>query len=249
MYSRQELQMKRIAVAILLTLVAAGPVAAGQLPEEIGYTIYVLGKRAGHSRMHVTYAGDTVTLESNTRIDFDGYKLSYESKTVADAKTYQVRSFEFSGNKAGTPIEGNVRVEDDAVSGRVVAGEYPQEGIRRARHGAIVFLEDYVMSHEVLIARFHAGTGKREAGYDVFQPSSFMMGALGVISASELAVESNFKEAICTKIVLTLDGGAGFASYYDEERGLPVYLAFLGTQTEVFLDEFYGDEPVTRYRE
>ena len=74
------------------------------------------------------------------------------------------------------------------------------------------------------------------------------MSSLSVISASEISFESNIKETTCTKIVLTIEGGSGFASYFDEARGLPVYLAFPASNTEVFLDEFFGDEPVTRYR-
>lgn len=241
--------MKRFVLATLLVILAGPATAADRLPDRIDYTIYVRGTEAGYSRMTVTYEGDAVIVETDTRVEIDGFALNYASKTTADAKTFFVRSFEWSGVKAGKDTGGKVTVDGTSVAGTFRSGEYEQQGGREGRHDHLLFLEDYVMSHEVLIARAHTTLGAAETAYDLFQPVSFSMNSISVVSASEIAFESSIKEAICTKLILTVQGGSGFASYFDPGRGLPVYLAFPGSNTEVFLDEFFGGEPVSRYRE
>jgi hypothetical protein len=140
-------------------------------------------------------------------------------------------------------------VDGSSVEGTYISGEFSQDGSRRGSHDHLLLLEDFVMAHEVLIARAHFALGQEEAEYDLFQPSSFSMTSIGMVSASDIAFESKTQEAIVRKLVLAIQGGSGFASYMDQERGLPVYLAFPSTSTEVFLDEFFEGGPVSRYRE
>lgn len=70
-----------------------------------------------------------------------------------------------------------------------------------------------------------------------------------ITKGSVSALESMTQEAICTKLVIAIQGSSPFASYFDPESGLPVYLAFPTALVEVFLDDFYGDVPISRYRE
>ena len=50
-------------------------------------------------------------------------------------------------------------------------------------------------------------------------------------------------------VLIAMGGSNAFASFYDPGRRLPVYIAFPSVAVEVFLDEFYGDTPVSRFRE
>jgi hypothetical protein len=69
-----------------------------------------------------------------------------------------------------------------------------------------------------------------------------------ISKGSDVALESETEEAVCGKLVVSIQGSAAFVSYFDPKRNLPVYLAFPETATEVFLYDFFKDEPVSRYR-
>jgi hypothetical protein len=113
----------------------------------------------------------------------------------------------------------------------------------------VIVLEDYVMSHEVIIANAYVASGANPAEFGLLFPSSGNITPVEITKGSVTALESETQEAICTKLLIAMGGSSAFASFYDPERGLPVYIAFPSVAVEVFLDDFYGDAPVSRFRE
>jgi hypothetical protein len=49
------------------------------------------------------------------------------------------------------------------------------------------------------------------------------------------------------KLVVIIRGAEPFESHVDPARGVPVYIRFPTSQAEAFLDEVFGENPVTFY--
>jgi hypothetical protein len=243
--------------AILLTLVLLAQLApqtwANPLPGKIGYTIYARGERIGHCDITVTRTDNEVIFDTITNVNFNNdEKLEMKTHTTADPKTFLIRSFYFDGTRAGTELSGEVFAEGDSIYGTFFENGKERTDYRKNPFSRHLFLEDFVMSHEVLIARAHVATGadmKSSVEYGLVFPSSFTISKATLGFASTLEIESDTEAVVCKKLLIGIEGSQPFASYYDPERGLPVYMVFPQSLVEVFLDDFFGDSPVTRYRE
>jgi hypothetical protein len=243
--------MKNLAIVLLLVFLAqpAGTVWANTLPDEIGYTIYQRGQRLGHCDIKVTESAEALVLESTTKMKFGSETMELTCRTEADPETYLVRRFEYFGTKAGTSVDGFVNMEGDSIWGTLLTGDVEVTDYRLSPLDRNLFLEDYVMDHEVLAALAHSAGGSRGAEYGIVFPSNLTLAKCGAAFASKQVVESDYKSAVCEKLLVHIEGSDPFASYFDPKRNLPVYIAFPQTNVEVFLDEFYGDSPVSQYRE
>ena len=246
--------MKRIAITAIalmtvLTVLAVSSSAAGKLfPEKIGYTVYIKGKAVGGTNIEVTEADGLVTFRSHTFQEWQDYGMALDCKTVFDAETYVVKSFEYAGTKNGEEIAGTFEPVGDVIRGTQAtsAGEFTNA--RQTTLPMTLFFEDYVVDHEILLCLVHAQSEEVLGNYGVFLPSSFTMTTGAVLRVGKLAVESENKEAICTRLTVEFQGSSGYTIFYDPERKLPVYMAFPSAYTEIFLNEFYDDKPITLYK-
>ena len=234
--------------AAALLAIASVAESAGNLPPEFSYTIYVEGQEVGRSTTKVTEEAGVYVFDTSTDLAFNDFKLSLDTRTVVDNKTFLPLSFTYTGDKMGTLLDGETTITGNEAT--CVTGEHGQSytSTRTSTHPDVLLFEEYVMDHEVIIARAFWEGGPEGKDYGILFPSSARMSAASIGKGSELSFESDTKEAYCVKLIISLQGGSPYASYYDPERGLPVYLAFPGTSTEVFLDEFFDGKPVSRYR-
>jgi hypothetical protein len=238
-----------IATVVAALSLEAGAAAAQPLPGKIGYTVLNQGQRVGHCDITVTTRGNDLVMDSTTDIDFGSGKLHVTCHTVADKTTYLVRSVEWKGVKGDVAYSGNITIDGDSLYGTTVNGETKKTDYLISPNAVNLVLEDYIMDHEVLIARAHLVDGHKVGVFGIMLPSSFALSGCTVTSASKAEIENDETAIVCDKILIAISGSDPFASFYDPTRGVPVYLAFPQTNVEVFLDEFFGDAPVSRYRE
>jgi hypothetical protein len=241
--------MKRYEWLAAFLLVVAIPAWAQKLPERITYTIYVQGQKYGVSDIRVSYTdGGDIVFESTTSLSRESIDVELNSRTVVDAGTFVVKSYRMTGHQAGKPYQADVVIDGRLIK---INENLPDEYLhdtREARGEPVLVLQDFVVEHHLLMAKAHMALGEESWGYDIIYPGSSMMSRTSVSRASTSVVQSNTKEAVCTKLILLAESSQPYAIYYDPGRGLPVYLAFPAVETEIFLDEFYGDEPVIRWR-
>lgn len=242
--------MRRLSLMLALVFLAQLPVQvwANTLPKKIGYTIYSQGKEAGHSDITVTETATELVLESKTTMDFGTEKMEMSCRTVADPKTFIVRSFDFHGVKAGTNIDGQMFAEGDSLYGTVIRGDQERSDYRITPFEKTLMFEDYIVEHQVLIALAHSVSEVDPADYGLMLPASFALLRASLVFATTLEIESDVKAAVCKKLLVAVEGSEPYASYWDPKRKLPVYMAFPQTSVEVFLDEFYAGSPVSRFR-
>lgn len=241
--------MKNYLLVFLGVLLAVPAATSGQvLPPSFSYTIYQRGEQVGKSVTTVKDSAGLYILESHVSVAFSDYDLELKTRSEADKKTFLVREFWFKGTRMGSPLEGDV-----AINGKAVTGEITDNGAvapveKVSQKLPIIVFENYIISHEVLLARAFLAGGSDPAHVGMYLPSATVVTAADIQLSSELAIESETQEAICNKIVVSIQNSSPFASYFDPRRGLPVYLAFPATLAEVFLDDFFEGQPVSRYR-
>ena len=237
-------------VAIVLAALVVIPVAArsGLLPSESSYTIYIHGQPAGQSTLRVTETEDDLVLESASRVHYDQFKLDLKTRTVADKHTFLVKKFNWDGERTGMLIAGEAVVNGQTVDGYMVENGEKAAFKRVSKNPQIIFMEEYVVAHQVLMALAFARSEERTVRYGLLFPSNLNMTDVTLIRGGELSVESETKETICDKYTIEITGSSPFVSYYDTKRKMPVYLAFPTSGTEEFLDEFFGDKPISRWR-
>jgi hypothetical protein len=219
-----------------------------KLPSEFSYSIYVQGKPVGKSDTKVTQTADGYIFESQTSITGPQFNLEVTSRTEVDGETMLPRMFRYKGNKGPQVLEGEALFTETEVSGYIVENEQAYPYSRQSKFPNILLLEDFVMSNEVLIAAAFALQDEDPAQFGLLFPSASRMTIVQISKGSDVALESETEEAVCGKLVVSIQGSAAFVSYFDPKRNLPVYLAFPETATEVFLYDFFKDEPVSRYR-
>jgi hypothetical protein len=247
--------MRRFTILCALVLLAQSePVAwANSLPETVGYTIYSHGQEVGHSDIRVTETETAIELESSTRVRItDADSIIMACRTVADPQTFLVRTFEFNGSRGPSAIDGQVTIAGDSVYSKFMRNDNEIDDYRISPFDRNLVLEDYIMEHEILIALAHdarEGGGNTPEDYGLLFPSSLTVTSAKVAFASTVEIESDVSAVVCKKLIVKIAGSKPFASYFDPERRLPVYMAFPQTNVEVFLDDFFGESPVTRYRE
>jgi hypothetical protein len=239
-------------VAFFLSIVVATAVSTGapavDLPSEFSYTVYVEGKPAGSSSTKVTETPEGYIFETHVLLSRLDYELDINARTEVDKNTFLPLKFEYSGTRRGKEMKGDAVFDGKHVYCAVVENGENFPSSREAKHSEVLVLEDYVMDHEVLLALAFARAEKDPADFGLLLPSLCNVTNVKVTKGSDLALESETQEAICEKFIVLIENSTSFASYYDPKRGLPVYLAFPSTYTEVFLDDFFGDTPISRYR-
>jgi len=241
--------MKSVLLSALIILALSANIApSAELPSEFSYIIYVKGEPVGRSDSKVTVSDDAIVFESHTEIATAEFKLVIDSRTELDRETYLPRKFTFDGERQVTLIEGDVNIFGNEVTGSIGENGELFPVNQTAPHPQVLILEDYIMAHEVAVALAFKKTGLDKTQFGLIVPSVGRVVEVSVQKGSDLAFESNTKEAICEKLVVAIKGSSPFVSYFDPGRNMPVYLAFPGSMTEVFLDEFFDGDPVSRYR-
>lgn len=236
-------------VALTLTLLSwAGAEAATTLPPKLGYTFYVRGQRVGQSDVRITVDRDVIRIESKLRVTTGESSVELSTKTEADPKTYAVRSFSYRGTKAGTPVASSVTVLGDSVYGSVTVRNQTTREARRVTPTPILVWEDWVMDLEILLGLEQAREFRNPITRGLLLAGSYSTAKVSLGFTGEVSVEATDRSTVARKLLVAIEGGQPFESLIDSERGIPVYIGFPGIGAEVFLNDFFGDNPVSRLR-
>ncbi|HEU4365046.1 MAG TPA: hypothetical protein VFT13_06225 [Candidatus Krumholzibacteria bacterium] len=237
-----------LALAVLAAAFHVTPASAGALPPMIGYTLYVDGVRVGHSGMKIRREGNALHFESTTRVELGPNVIALKSRTEADPETFAIRRFSYEGTKGGMATATEVVLRGDSAVGWV---QSPGAGRRNPRsevnRGGFVVFEDWVMDLEVLLALRQAGAAANPSTWRLLFANSFLATDLVAGFTGQVTVESETRSMTARKMEILFSGATPFESHVDPATGVPVYLHFPGTRTEAFRDDFFGDNPVSRY--
>jgi hypothetical protein len=237
---------RALAFASLAALTAVP--AAAAFPKEIAYTLFVDGQRVGYSRMTITEEPTRLVFESKTNVKLGPNVIDLTSKTVADPKTFHVRTFSFQGSKGGMDTAAHVQLTPDSAIGWMQRTSSPERVARSVPHdGSIIVWEDWVMDLEVLLARRLLASGADRSEHQLIFAGSFLPADLVMGLSGESEIQSDDRSVVARRMEVFLFGGSVFYSNLDPQSGIPLYIEFPGTRAEAFRDDFFGDNPSTRY--
>ncbi len=237
----------RIAALTILLAPVSGAQADAPFPATLGYTFFVRGEPAGHADVRITESRDLLRIESKLRVATGGVVTELSTKSEADPRTYALRIFSFEGTKAGTPVFASVAVEGDSVFGAISSGGPKKAMGRRVTPRPIVVWEDWAMDLEILLALQQAREFRNSSTRGLLLAASYSSALVTMGFTGEALVESTDRSVSARKLLVAIQGGEPFESMIHPEMRVPVYIHFPGVRAEVFLDQFFGDNPVSRY--
>jgi hypothetical protein len=233
------------ALALVLTAVVTAE-GATQLPQTVGYTFFLGGVRVGQSETRIVQSPGVLRFESKLRVENGPNVVELSTRTEADPSTYAIRRFSSSGTKGGKPMSTNVTVEGDSVFGSVTVGKTTSKrGVRM--QAPVVVWEDWTMDIQILLALQQARAGDRASTLPLLLASSYSVNSVTLGYTGEASVDGHDQSVVTRKLLVAILGGEPFESFIDPKRGIPVYIRFPGLQAEAFLDDFFGDNPVSTY--
>lgn len=234
------------ALALVLTAVVTAE-GATQLPRTVAYTFYLGGRRVGQSETRIVQSPGVLRFESNLRVENGPNVVELSTRTEADPTTYAIRRFSCSGTKGGKPMSTSVTVEGDSVYGSVTVGETTSKrGVRMKP--PIAVWEDWILDIQILLALQQARMGDRASTLSLLLAASYSVNSVTLGYTGEASVDGNDRSLVARKLLVAVLGGEPFESFVDPKRGVPVYIRFPGLQAEVFLDDFFGDNPASAYQ-
>jgi hypothetical protein len=243
----RRLAASRLVPPLLALLFPAAAGAADPLPGTLDYTFFVRGKRVGGAHVRVAEDARALRFQSTLTVDDGTVTIELSTRTEADPRTYALRRFSFEGTKGGAKVGASVTVDGDSAYGVVSKGETKSPRKQRVTPSPMVVWEDWVMELEVLLALQQAREfAPRTRG--LLLASSYATAQVTLGYTGEAVVESAERSLAARKLLVAIAGGEPFESMVDSV-GVPVYIHFPGVRAEVFLDDFFGDNPVSRYSE
>jgi len=232
------------AVALLTLPVGAG---AEALPDTFSFTVFSAGHKTGTAVIRVTERSPRLVLESVTEVDLGNVISHIEARTVANPKTFIVEKVTWDRTRGDIIDSGEIN-----LAGRGYTGWVEMEGMRTAqertwKHEHYLTLEDYVFEHEVLIALAYIASGESMESCAMVFPSATTTASVALGFVSDAEVESNSGAAVCRRLEVSITGASPYSLFFSPKINLPVYMVFPAVGVEVFLDSFFGDEPISKW--
>ena len=241
-------RLATLLVAVSVCALPARVVSAGTLPKTLGYSFYIQGEPAGRADIKITQTKKDLVFESKTRVLTNYSVLAYTSRTVADPKTYFARDFKMEGTKGDYPITCEAHLHADSAYGYVeVNGALADKRIQMKVTPTVLF-EDWIVEHEILLALTQAHSTGKTTTYGLLFPSSFSPTDITLGYSGDVLVEAGAKSMAAKKLVVVIRGADPYESHIDPKTGVPVYIRFPQSHTEIFLDKIFGENPVTYYQ-
>lgn len=234
-------------LALVLSPIVAAE-GATTLPKTASYTYFVGGKRVGKSTTRIVQAPDALRFESQLRVERGSSVVELTTETEADPDTYLIRRFSYRGTRGGKAAVSNITIEGDSAFGTFTVGPTTSTRGRRLLTTPIVVWEDWVMEIHILLALYQAPRGDRASTFGLVPGVLNSSNTVTFGYTGEVSVDGSDRSIVGRKLLVALMGGEPFESFIDPKRGIPVYIRFPGTKGEVFLDEFFGDNPTPAYQ-
>jgi hypothetical protein len=103
------------------------------------------------------------------------------------------------------------------------------------------------MELEILLAQTQAASKHPSDTYGLIFAGSFLPADLVAGYTGDVLVEAGDRSLAARKLEVVIRGSNPFFSHVDPVRGIPVYIEFPSVRVEAFLEEVFGENPVTRF--
>jgi len=232
---------------LLISLLATGARAEPALPKTLSYSFYVAGEKSGHAHIQVTETKDRYIFESETRALTGLSIVALNARTIVDKKTLDIVDFKYQGTKGDHVVTCQAQTHGDSAYGFVeMDGVMTGRNLEVEQSKAVLF-EDWIMEHEIVLAMLQARSDHKTDEYGLIFTSTFMPVVVTTGYSGDVLVEAGANSLVARKLQVAIQGAQPFESQVDPKRGVPVYLRFPTAAAEIFLDEVFGENPLTYY--
>jgi hypothetical protein len=237
-----------ISLGIFIACIAwsgAGASGARDFAADATYLFFVKGELAGKSEVKAELSNGTLVLESTTETQIGEGWMSLKNRTEYERKTLRPRLYRYEGSRAGESMSGTIRFQPDSIRAELEVGGTDMTAKVAWTDGTVIF-QNYVPEHLLVMARELADSNRAFRRFRVLFPAD-MMTAQGFGSAEtefELPIRP---PVVCMVYTVSLETSPPFFLYYDREGKALVYIDFPSTETEVFLQSVFGDQPKSKY--
>jgi len=243
--------MYRLATLFMAGFLCALPVAgarANTLPKTLSYSFYIQGEPAGHADIKITQTAKRLVFESQTRVLTGFSVMALTSRTVADPKTYAIRDFTYSGTKGNNTVSCEAHMRADSVYGFTETNGVLSDKHLKMRYPQNIMFEDWVVEHEILMALAQARSPRKTDTYGLLFTSNFTPAEITMGYSGDILVEAGARSMTARKLVILIQGAQPYESRVDPKTGVPAYIRFVESQTEMFRDDIFGEKPLTYYQ-
>lgn len=243
--------MYRLATLLVAGVLCALPTdgaRAETLPKTLHYSFYVQGEPAGHADIKITQTAKSLVFESQTRVLTGFSVMALTSRTVADPKTYAIRDFTYSGTKGDNTVSCEAHMRADSVYGFTETNGVLADKHLKMRYPKNIMFEDWVVEHEILMALAQAHSPQKTDTYGLLFTSNFTPAEITMGYSGDILVEAGAKSMTARKLVILIQGAQPYESHVDPKTGVPAYIRFVESQTEMFRNDIFGENPLTYYQ-
>jgi len=236
-----------ISALFVAAMLTGGAARAEDWPSgELRYVFYIAGQYSGENTVKITESSGVVKMETVCKVNFMDFNLDFTSSTEVASQTYAPLYYSFQGTRMNESWSGTTSLTGDSVvSDLEIKGDHFPNA--KKVEGRKFFVENYVTGHHILILRAADRNQTQTMRFTAFMPSDGISTDMSVSSQTEIEFTETKKPVYCHTFVYNLPNAEPFAAYFDPDRGIPIYMNFPGTRTEVFLASDYSEHPKTRY--
>jgi hypothetical protein len=235
-------------IAAVATILSVGARGAGSadLPSKATYFYFVDGKSAGRSEIRTVVNGGITVVTSTSEIAYPGFKQTLACRTEYDRATGQAKVFKYEGFRDDQTMSGTVSMGAGEAEGQLEANGAPYSG-KAAWDPPTYLFQDYVPDHLMAMGRDLLAFEKSSVRFSLLFPASMVLHEATATHESEIELPVRPRPVVCRKVGIRFKNAAPFYVYVDIKRAIPVYLEFPAVRTEVFLQDTWGDKPMTKY--
>ncbi len=227
-------------------MVGIGFAHAGSTPSEVTYLYFIQGNYAGKSVVEITEKSDIYVYTSTSEIKFGDFAQTLSCRTEIEKTTLRPRFFRYEGVLNGGAVSGTLRVEGDTLH-----AETEIDGDRFASTKEFIdpscLFQDYIPEHQIVILNKILAVDEMFVRFNVLLPSNQMSLAAVITIESELELPTHPRPTVGKKYAISIQNSSTYYSYLDPKRNIPVYMDFPVSQTEVFLEGAFGENPRPKY--
>jgi hypothetical protein len=118
----------------------------------------------------------------------------------------------------------------------------------KMRYHQNIMFEDWVVEHEILMALTQASSPRKTDTYGLLFTSNFSPAEVTMGYSGDILVEAGARSMTARKLVILIQGAEPYESRVDPKTGVPAYIRFVESQTEMFRDDIFGEKPLTYYQ-
>ena len=227
-------------------MVGTGFAHAGSTPSEVTYLYFIQGNYAGKSVVKITEKSDIYIYDSTSKIKFEDLAQTFSCRTEIEKKTLRPRFFRYEGILNDGAVAGTLRVEGDTLYGETEVDGNQFSSTKEFIDPSCLF-QDYVPEHQIVILHKILAADEMFIRFNVLLPSSQMSLAAVITIESELELPTHPRPTVGKKYAISIQNSSTYYLYLDLKRNIPIYMDFPVTQTEVFLEGAFGENPRPKY--